>query len=135
MLVEALIAAFVQWDGNNPGAVGKGLTAITKPSEIDTSRFAAFADMSQQILRCYHPTARFKASTVVESPWSRQNEYNATSSSVIKIDYVGLSNASYSMQVGLVKRSNAVRTTVIDDSAKITASARCKLENWVSLDS
>ena len=133
MLVEALIAAFVQWDGNNPGAVGRGLAAINKASEVDTNRFAAFADMSQQILRCYHPTARYKSSTILESPWSQQSKYNATSSSVIQIEYVGLTNAIYSMRVGLVQRANAVRTTVIADSAKITASARCKLENWVEL--
>lgn len=134
-MLEAIISGFITWSAANPDALSRGMAAYKAGPSVDTTRFEAFADMSQQILRCYHPTARYRDAKLVEAPWREQHQYNATSSSVIEIRYVGLSNATYSMVVGLVGRNGEVRTTVVSDSAKIRASARCRLEDWTAVES
>ena len=133
-MIETLVAAFLHWGASNPQAVIQGASSavrgISKPRAVDTSQFAPFADMSQQILKCYHPTARFQSADVVESPWSRQSQYNATKSSLITIRFAGITNAKYEMQVGLVERDGAVKAAVLKETAKVRASSRCVLEKW-----
>lgn len=133
-MIETLIAAFLQYGAANPGAVAQGAAkAMTKPRAVDMSKFGGFADMNQQILKCYHPSARYQGAEVVESPWSKQDQYNATKSSLISISFAGLTNTKYTMQVGLVERDGAVKATVVQETAKIRASSKCALENWTPL--
>ncbi len=133
-MIETMIAAFLQWGASNPGAVAQGaIKAVNKPRAVDTSQFNGFADMSQQILKCYHPTARYQGAEVVESPWSKQDQYNATKSSLINIQFTGITNAKYTMQVGLVERDGNVKAAVVQETAKVRASSKCALENWVPL--
>ena len=130
-MLATLIGAFLQWGAANPGAMVQGAVDVAnKQRKVDTSEFQAFADMSQQILKCYHPTARYQAADVIESPWSRQDQYKATKSTLLSIQFTGLTNAKYVMQVGLVERNGAVKTTVVQETSKIRASAKCALENW-----
>ena len=79
------------------------------------------------------PTARYQGAEVVESPWSKQDQYNATKSSLINIQFTGITNAKYTMQVGLVERDGNVKAAVVQETAKVRASSKCALENWVPL--
>lgn len=68
-----------------------------------------------------------------QSPWSKQDQYNATKSSLINIQFTGITNAKYTMQVGLVERDGNVKAAVVQETAKVRASSKCALENWVPL--
>jgi hypothetical protein len=69
----------------------------------------------------------------METPWARQAQYNATKSSLISIQFVGITNAKYMMQVGLVERNETIKAVVVQETSKIRASAKCQLENWTPL--
>lgn len=131
-MTPLLISAFLQWSMANPTAIQDAAAAATKTRKVDTSQFQSFADMSQQILKCYHPTARFQSADMLESPWTRQAQYNATKSSLLEIRFAGISNAKYSMRVGLLEKDGQVKATVIQENTVARASAKCALENWTS---
>lgn len=133
-MIESLIVAFLQWGSANPTAIVQGANAvINAPRAVDVSKFEGFANMSKQILKCYHPTARYQSADVIETPWNRQDQYKASKSSLISIKFAGLTNTKYEMQVGLVEREDAVMTTVVQETAKIRASSKCQLENWTPI--
>jgi hypothetical protein len=134
-MIETLIFAFLQWGASNPDAVALGASKVFgQPRTVDTSQFSGFADMSQQILKCYHPSARFQTADIVESPWARQHQYNSTKSSLIAIHFTGITNAKYVMQVGLVEREGAIKATVVQETAKMRASSKCALEKWTPIN-
>lgn len=133
-MIEPLIAAFLQWGSANPTAIVKGANAaLNAPRTVDVSKFEDFASMTKQILKCYHPSARYQSADVVETPWSRQEQYKASKSSLISIKFAGLTNTNYEIRVGLVEREGAVMTTVVQENAKIRASSKCQLENWTPI--
>lgn len=133
-MLVSLIGAFLQWGAANPEIIVQSTSDLmNKPRTANVQKFQGLADMSQQILKCYHPTARFQTADVIETPWSRQDQYSATKSSLISIQFVGLTNAKYVMQVGLVERNETIKAVVVQETSKIRASAKCELENWTPL--
>jgi hypothetical protein len=91
-----------------------------------------FADFSRGVLQCYHRTARYQFADVIQKPWSRQSQYGADNSAVIRIRYVGATGAPYEMVVGVLAKEKQVRTAVLQDNAKIPYSKKCSLEEWSS---
>lgn len=93
-------------------------------------RFAAFA---KGALNCYHPTARYRAASIVQRPWQRQAQYGAKGSAVVSIEYVGVSNANYTIAVGVLTKPGAVKTVIRTDTAKVHAYENCELNDWVEV--
>ena len=116
---------------NNPTTVVNGVQQATKPAVIDVTKMqASFADLSKEVLLCYHKSARFRSADKLQQPWERQTQYAAENSAVVRIKYTGVSSAKYQMDVAVMVKSGKVRTAVINDSAVIPYNKRCQLEEW-----
>ena len=115
----------------NPGVVTSAVQGATAPAVVDVAKMqASFADLSRGVLQCYHKTAYYQFSDVVQQPWLRQNQYAADNSVVVRIRYTGLSAARYEMVVAIMVQSDKVRTTVLADNAIIPFNKKCQLEEW-----
>jgi hypothetical protein len=98
---------------------------------IDMAKMeSSFADLSAGVLHCYHETATFHEADVVQQPWTRQAQYAADTSTVVRIRYFGLSNRPHEMLVAVMGKQDQMRTAVVSDTATIRYDRRCKLENW-----
>jgi hypothetical protein len=109
-----------------------GSTALPNqqaPASIDIQR--SVADTADSIIRCYHPSGRLKTVDVVEAPWSRQNDWNAMSSAVLRIHWRGTIK-DYVSTVGLVEHDGQVHAVLLEDGAIIPANHHCALDGWVS---
>jgi hypothetical protein len=93
-------------------------------------RFEAFA---KGVLNCYHPTARYRAASNVKRPWERQAQYGAKGSALVSIEYVGVSNANYTMVIGVLTKPGAIKTGIRSDTAKVRAYENCELNDWVEV--
>ncbi len=93
-----------------------------------------FADAMRDILRCYHPSAKYQMADVVNTPWDRQQQYGAHQSAVVRISYSGVSGTRYAMNVAVMSRPGEVRAHVIADNAAIPGSKKCSLQDWVSVE-
>ena len=101
------------------------------PGAVDViSMQRSFADLSKGVLHCYHKTARFKVSDVLQTPWIRQGQYAADNSAVLRIHYTGVSTSPYQMVVAVLVKQGKVRTAVISDSALVPYNKHCQLEEW-----
>ena len=92
-----------------------------------------FTDFAKAVLHCYHPTARFREATIVQRPWQRQAQEGAKGSAVVSIEYVGISDANYTLTVGVLAKPEAIRTVIRTDTAKVRAWDQCELENWLAV--
>lgn len=120
----------------NPEITTEGLRQATKPGMINTERMASsFADLSREVLRCYHKSARFKDANILEQPWQRQAQYGADNSAVIRVRFSGVSGLSYEIIFAVLLKQGMVRTAIIGDSAMIPYNKNCQLENWVGTPS
>lgn len=101
------------------------------PGAVDViSMQRSFADLSKGVLLCYHKTARFSTSDLLQTPWVRQGQYAADNSAVLRIHYSGVSTAPYQMVVAVMVKQGKVRSAVIADSALVSYSKKCQLEEW-----
>jgi hypothetical protein len=115
----------------NPDVAVAGANEITRPGTVNVQQMqSSFADLSRQILNCYHRTARYQHADEVERPWSRQTQYGARSSAVIRIQYSGMSKTQYEMTVAVLSKGTQIRTAVIADTAIIPFNKKCQLEEW-----
>ena len=115
----------------HPDMAASAVQSATKPAVVDVAKMQeSFADLSKQILLCYHHTARFRQSDVVQRPWSRQAQYAADNSAVLRIRYQGLTMTTYEMTVAVMVKEKKVRTAVVADSATVPYSKKCQLEDW-----
>jgi len=92
-----------------------------------------FTDFTKAVLNCYHPTARYQGATIVQRPWSRQAEYGAKGSALISIEYLGVSNANYTIVVGVLAKPQSVKTVIRSDTAVVHAYENCELGDWVDV--
>ena len=131
MIISLALALLMK----NPDVATSALKQATAPAVIDVAKMqASFADLSRGVLQCYHKSARFQQSDVVQKPWSRQAQYAANNSAVIRIRYSGVSSTPYVMDVAVMVKDAKVRTVVIADNALIPASRKCQLEEWSGAD-
>lgn len=106
-----------------------------RPGTVNlTAAQDSFADLSREIIRCYHPSSRFDFADVVETPWARQEQYRADSSALVKIQYTGVGGNHYVMAVAVLGREKKVRTAVVSDTAAIRYNERCQLQEWTGLE-
>jgi hypothetical protein len=92
-----------------------------------------FADFAKAVLKCYHPTARYQGAAIERRPWARQKQYGAKGSAVMSVEYVGVSNAHYTMVVGVLAKPDAVKTVIDADTAVVKAYENCELADWVAV--
>jgi hypothetical protein len=118
----------------NPNLASTAATAAQSaraPAPIDVSKMqASFADLSRGVLKCYHKTAHYELSDVIQQPWPRQAQYAAENSAVVRIRYTGISTTRYEMVVAIMVQKDKVRTSVINDSAIVPYNKKCQLEEW-----
>lgn len=101
------------------------------PGIVDAAKLqSSFADLSRDVLNCYHKTARFQSSDLIQTPWDCQSQYAAENSTVIRIRYKGISPMNYEMIVAVMVKKDKVRTAVIKDNAIVPYSTNCQLEDW-----
>ena len=84
-------------------------------------------------LNCYHPTGRYETATIVQRPWQRQKEYDAKGSALISIEYLGVSNANYTIVVGVLGKPQQIKTVIRSDTAAVHAYENCELGEWVDV--
>jgi len=106
------------------------------PEASETRMPETFADLAENILHCYHHTARYQLAEVAQTPWDREGQYGGgDNSALIRIRYFGaISGDQYEINVGLVSRRDQIRTTVVSDNSPILWNANCQLENWTTLE-
>jgi hypothetical protein len=106
------------------------------PENDETRMPEVLDDLSEAVLRCYHPTARYQLADVTQVPWDQEGQYaDAQNSALIRIRYLGPRlDDPYEMDVGLVSRRHQIRTTVVNDNSPIPRKADCRLENWTTFE-
>jgi hypothetical protein len=115
----------------HPSEAAAAIQKATAPAIVDVAQMReSFADLSMGILKCYHKTAHYQVSDVIQHPWSRQAQYAANNSAVIRIRYTGITTVPYEMIVAVLVRNNEVRTAVLGDSAIVPFNKKCQLEQW-----
>ena len=92
-----------------------------------------FADFAKGVLKCYHPTARYQSAAIEKRPWPDQKKYGAKGSALVSIQYVGVSNANYTLAVGVLAKPGAIKTVIQSDTAKVHAYENCELADWVDV--
>jgi hypothetical protein len=92
-----------------------------------------FTNFAKGVLHCYHPTARYQAASIVQRPWQRQKEYGAKGSALISIEYLGVSNANYTIVVGVLGKPQQIKTVIRSDTAVVHAYENCELGDWVDV--
>jgi hypothetical protein len=110
----------------------KAKKPVPIPKVATVQKDPRFADFAKGVLKCYHPTARYQSATIVQRPWPRQAEYGAKGSALVSIEYTGISDANYTIVVGVLSKPDAVKTVIRSDTAKIRAYENCELGEWTA---
>ena len=100
------------------------------PKIAQVQRDQRFADFARSVLKCYHPTARYQGAAIERRPWAKQKQYGAKGSALVSIEYLGVSNAHYTLVVGVLAKPSAVKTVIDSDSAVVKAYESCELADW-----
>lgn len=125
MLLSLMSQAQGVAEGGQAGAVQ------SPPPQVNAS---SLGDVSEAILKCYHPTGRFRTAGVVQVPWPQAAIYNAEQSALLRIEWNGdLSGAPYVTLVGLMARGKQMKTQVQGDNAPFRPNPRCQLAEWVDV--
>jgi len=101
-----------------------------KTSIAQIQKDQRFADFARAVLKCYHPTARYQGAAIERRPWGKQKQYGAKGSALVSIEYLGVSNAHYTMVVGVLGKPQSIKTVVYSDSAVVKAYENCELADW-----
>jgi hypothetical protein len=126
--ISTMLLSFIL---QNPQSVSAGVEKMTRPGTPNVAVMQqSFADFSRGVLNCYHKTARYQVADVIQRQWPRQEQYGATQSAVVRIQYTGVSRARYMMDVAVLAKEDAFRTVVLQDTATIRYSTKCELEQW-----
>jgi hypothetical protein len=51
----------------------------------------------------------------------------------VSIEYIGVSNAHYTLVVGVLAKPEAIKTVIASDTAKVKAYESCELSDWVDV--
>jgi hypothetical protein len=101
---------------------------MVSPSQLQKDQ--RFADFARSVLKCYHPTARYQGAAIERRPWGKQKQYGAKGSALVSIEYLGISNAHYTLVVGVLAKPQAIKTVIDSDSAVVKAYENCELADW-----
>lgn len=95
----------------------------------------ALPDVAGAVLRCYHPTGRFRAAVVIQQPWQEARQWQVSQSAVIRIQWSGaFTGQPYTTDVALMARGKMARAVDLGSNAMTAPSARCALESWQAAD-
>ncbi|HTS21150.1 MAG TPA: hypothetical protein VMN79_04995 [Casimicrobiaceae bacterium] len=111
-----------------PKAVRKPVASVSKLQQDQR-----FADFAKNVLKCYHPTARYQGAAIEHRPWAKQKQYGAKGSALVSIEYLGVSNAHYTLVVGVLAKPEAIKTVIASDTAVVKAYENCELADWVDV--
>ena len=100
------------------------------PKMAQVQKDQRFADFAKSVLKCYHPTARYQGAAIERRPWAKQKQYGAKGSALVSIEYIGVSNAHYTMAVGVLGKPQAIKTVIDSDTAVVKAYENCELADW-----
>ena len=103
-------------------------TVVVSASQVQKDQ--RFADFARSVLKCYHPTARYQGAAIERRPWGKQKQYGAKGSALLSIEYLGISNAHYTLVVGVLAKPQAIKTVIDSDSAVVKAYENCELADW-----
>jgi hypothetical protein len=103
------------------------------PSITQVQKDQRFADFAKGVLKCYHPTARYQGAAIERRPWAKQKQYAAKGSAVVSIEYLGVSNAHYTMVIGVLGKPQSIKTVIESDTAVVKAYENCELADWVDV--
>jgi hypothetical protein len=92
-----------------------------------------FADFAKGVLKCYHPTAHYESAAIEKRPMPGKPKEGAKGSALVSIEYTGVSNAHYTLTVGVLAKPGAIKTVIQSDTAKIHAYENCELADWVEV--
>lgn len=124
----SLILAFAM---KNPQATANALEKYSGPGQVDVAQLhSSAADFAMQALNCYHKSARFRGVDILGAPWREQNKYGASGSVVMRINFAGMSGASYQMIVAAMAKDQSYRTFVINETSIVPYNKKCSLEYW-----
>jgi hypothetical protein len=99
-------------------------------SVSQTQKDQRFADFAKSVLKCYHPTARYQGAAIERRPWAKQKQYGAKGSALVSIEYLGVSNAHYTLVVGVLAKPQTIKTVIASDTAVVKAYENCELADW-----
>ncbi|HEX8612467.1 MAG TPA: hypothetical protein VF800_14365 [Telluria sp.] len=117
----------------NPQATANAVEQYNTPGQVDAAKLqSSAADFAMQTLACYHKSARFRGVDILGAPWRDQNKFGARGSVVMRIDFSGLTGASYQMIVAAMAKDQNYRTFVISETSIIPYNKRCRLEYWTA---
>jgi hypothetical protein len=103
------------------------------PKIAQVQKDQRFADFAKTVLKCYHPTARYQGAAIERRPWAKQKRYGAKGSALVSIEYIGVSNAHYTMVAGVLGKPQAIKTVIDSDTAVVKAYENCELADWVDV--
>jgi hypothetical protein len=113
------------------------VVAMSQPPTVDPAALhGSPADLFTGILHCYHPSARYRLTDVLQQPWDHQAQYEANGSAFVRIRFFGkLSGNLYEMKVGVLSKNEPrqIRTAVLSDNAPFPPSSKCQLDRWTGL--
>ncbi|MBD3666486.1 MAG: hypothetical protein HUJ16_00885 [Kangiella sp.] len=108
--------------------------AGSPPQQAEMQMPTSLADVGREIVKCYHPTARFHSVDILQRPWNRQAYYNADKSVLLRVHWRGgLVGRRYALDVALLSKGNQLRAPVQHDNALTRPSTRCMLNNWTQV--
>ncbi len=104
--------------------------------KVDPAHIQSFHDVADQIVRCYHPTATYVDSKLIENPWSKGKEWRADTSALVSIEYRGHAfQFLHTMNVAVMQRGSHIRATILEETNLIPGSKKCELRDWVAIPS
>lgn len=121
--------------------VAAAMPAGQTPTPAETSRpktvlmqSQSIAEVGQSILKCYHPSGRFRSVDVMEVPWQRGAQYNTKKSALLRVNWNGaVLQTNYALYVAMIERDGKVLTVIQSDNAAIPPNKNCSLARWTEV--
>ena len=132
-MLDPAVLAFAMTMVASPPQLPPGVHKKPQPAMAKVQKDQRFADFARGVLKCYHPTARYQGAAIERRPWPKQKQYGAKGSALVSIEYLGVSNAHYTLVVGVLAKPSAVKTVIDSDTAVVKAYESCELADWVEV--
>jgi hypothetical protein len=132
-MIDAAVLSFALSAVASPPQLAPKGPKKAAPSIAQVQKDQRFADFAKAVLKCYHPTARYQGAAIERRPWAKQKQYGAKGSALVSIEYLGVSNAHYTLVVGVLGKPQSIKTLIDSDSAVVKAYENCELADWVDV--
>jgi hypothetical protein len=132
-MIDAALLSFALSAVASPSQLPPKAPRPPIPKVAQVQKDQRFADFAKSVLKCYHPTARYQGAAIERRPWAKQKQYGAKGSALVSIEYIGVSNAHYTMAVGVLGKPHAIKTVIDSDTAVVKAYENCELADWVDV--